>query len=177
MYTTSTGVFQGVDGPHRPFPALEGRTHHAAAGARRAPSGWVGGDAGADCRIGAPARAEQPQQWQATVQRRAKEAAPRAQPAGGPGKKSGGQKGHPGATLRQSETPDAVIDHYPPSCAACGAPLTAAMATGYVARQVFDLPEPRPLVVTEYRAHDCRCAACGAQTRAAFPDGVMAPVA
>src|ERR1700759_3222769 len=94
----------------------------------------------------------------------------------GSGKKPGGQKGHPGATLRQSETPDAVIDHYPPSCAACGAPLTAAMATGYVARQVFDLPEPRPLVVTEYRAHDCRCAACGAQTRAAFPDGVTAPV-
>jgi transposase len=94
----------------------------------------------------------------------------------GSGKKSGGQKGHPGETLRQSETPDAVIDHSPPTCAACGAPLTAAMATGYVARQVFDLPEPRPLVVTEYRAHDCRCAACGAQTRAAFPDWVTAPV-
>ena len=36
--------------------------------------------------------------------------------------------------------------------------------------------EPRPLVVTEHRAHDCRCAACGAQTRALFPDGVNAPV-
>src|ERR1700746_769177 len=59
----------------------------------------------------------------------------------GSGKKPGGQKGHPGETLRQSETPDAVIDHYPPTCAACGAPLTAAMATGYVARQVFDLPD------------------------------------
>src|ERR1700746_4129826 len=83
MYTTSTGWFQGVDGPHRPFPALEGRTHHAAAGARRAPSDRVGGDAGADCRIGAPSRAEQQQQWQATVQQRAEEAAPRAPPAGG----------------------------------------------------------------------------------------------
>src|ERR1700755_2294361 len=92
----------------------------------------------------------------------------------GSGKMSAGQRGHPGATLRQSETPEAVIDHSPPSCAACGAPLTAAMATGYVARQVFDLPEPRPLVVTEYRAHDCRCAGCGAQTRAAFPDWVTA---
>ena len=94
----------------------------------------------------------------------------------GSGKKSGGQKGHPGETLRQSETPDAVIDHYPPTCAACGAPLSAVMATGYVARQVFDLPEPRPLVVTEHRAHGCCCAGCGAQTRAAFPDGVSAPV-
>ena len=94
----------------------------------------------------------------------------------GSGKKPGGQKGHPGETLRQSETPDAVIDHDPPSCAACGAPLTAAMATGDVARHVFDLPEPRPLVVTEHRAHGCCCAGCGAQTRAAFPDGVSAPV-
>jgi transposase len=91
-------------------------------------------------------------------------------------KKPGGQNGHPGDTLRRSETPDAVIDHYPPTCAGCGAPLTEPMATGFVARQVFDLPEPLPLVVTEHRAHDCRCAACGAKTRAAFPDWVNAPV-
>src|SRR3954467_12705373 len=50
------------------------------------------------------------------------------------------------------------------------------MATDHVARQVFDFPEPRPLVVTEHRAHTCRCAACGRQTRAAFPDEVTAPV-
>src|SRR5271167_4775797 len=50
------------------------------------------------------------------------------------------------------------------------------MATGHVARQVFDLPEPTPLIVTEHRAHDCRCAACGTQTRGMFPDGVTAPV-
>ena len=90
-------------------------------------------------------------------------------------RKTGGQKGHPGTTLRRSETPDATIDHYPEACAACGEPLTAAMATGHVARQVFDLPEPRPLIVTEHRAHDCRCLSCGTQTRAAFPEGVTAP--
>ena len=92
------------------------------------------------------------------------------------GKKSGGQKGHPGETLRRVEKPDTTIDHYPEICAACGEPLTAAMATDRVARQVFDLPEPRPLIVTEHRAHGCRCAACGTQTRAAFPEGVTAPV-
>jgi len=92
------------------------------------------------------------------------------------GKKPGGQKGHPGETLRRTETPDAVIDHYPLACTECGAVLTETMATGHTARQVFDLPEPQPLIVTQHRAHDCRCAACGAQTRAAFPDGVMAPV-
>jgi transposase len=92
------------------------------------------------------------------------------------GKKPGGQKGHPGETLRRTETPDAVIDHYPPVCTECDAALTEAMATGHTARQVFDLPEPQPLIVTEHRAHDCHCAACGAQTRAAFPDRVTAPV-
>lgn len=92
------------------------------------------------------------------------------------GKKTGGQKGHPGETLRRTEAPDVTIDHYPQACTACGAALSAAMATGHVARQVFDIPEPRPLTVTEHRAHGCRCAVCGTETRAAFPDGVTAPV-
>src|SRR3954465_9929233 len=92
------------------------------------------------------------------------------------GKPSGGQPGHPGKTLRRTETPDATVDHYPQACTACGTAMTAAMATDHVARQVFDLPEPRPLIVTEHRAHACRCAACGRQTRAVFPAGVTAPV-
>ena len=91
-------------------------------------------------------------------------------------KKTGGQEGHAGETLRRSETPDVTIDHFPGTCAACGAALSAAMATDHTARQVFDLPEPRPLVVTEHRAHRCCCAACGAPTRASFPEGVTAPV-
>jgi transposase len=92
------------------------------------------------------------------------------------GKKTGGQKGHPGETLRRTDTPDVTIDHYPHACATCGGALTAEMATDHVARQVFDLPEPQPLIVTEHRAHRCCCAACGTQTRAAFPTGVAAPV-
>ena len=57
-----------------------------------------------------------------------------------------------------------------------GGALEEAAATDFTARQVFDLPEPRPLVVTEHRAHRCRCASCGEETRAAFPEGVTAPV-
>ena len=92
------------------------------------------------------------------------------------GKKPGGQKGHKGETLRQVTDPDAVVDHYPPACSMCGAGLDPETSVGHSARQVFDLPEPAPLVVTEHRAHDCQCAACGAKTRALFPDGVNAPV-
>jgi len=92
------------------------------------------------------------------------------------GKQTGGQPGHPGKTLRRTDTPDVTINHYPAACAACGAALSEAMATDHIARQVFDLPEPKPLIATEHRAHGCRCGACGAQTHAAFPDGVSAPV-
>jgi transposase len=92
------------------------------------------------------------------------------------GKAPGGQPGHAGKTLRRVAVPDVTVDHFPASCGGCGAALDAATATGHIARQVFDLPEPQPLVVTEHRAHQCRCAACGTQTRAAFPEGVSAPV-
>ena len=91
-------------------------------------------------------------------------------------KKPGGQKGHKGETLRQVADPDDLVDHYPSACSGCGAGLDPDTSVGHSARQVFDLPEPEPLVVTEHRAHDCRCPACGAKTRAAFPDGVNAPV-
>jgi len=92
------------------------------------------------------------------------------------GKKPGGQKGHKGETLWQVAEPDSIVDHFPASCTACGAAVTPAMRAGHSARQVFDLPEPPPLVVIEHRAHDCVCAGCGARTRASFPDGVNAPV-
>ena len=92
------------------------------------------------------------------------------------GKPSGGQPGHKGETLRQVAEPDQIVDHHPPVCSTCGAALTPDMAGGHASRQVFDLPEPRPLIVTEHRAHSCRCAACGVTTRAAFPEGVNAPV-
>lgn len=92
------------------------------------------------------------------------------------GKKPDGQKGHPGKTLSRTETPDVTVDHFPQICAACGAAMSEAMTTGHAARQVFDLPEPRPLIVTEHRAFACRCGSCGMTTRAAFPEDVAAPV-
>ena len=91
-------------------------------------------------------------------------------------RKPGGQKGHAGQTLLQSAEPDVIEDHFPAACAECGAALTPDASAGHAARQVFDLPEPKPLIVTEHRAHTCVCPACGATTRAAFPEGVNAPV-
>src|SRR5215210_6997951 len=92
------------------------------------------------------------------------------------GKPSGGQKGHKGETLERVSEPDNVVDHYPSSCKNCNVAVTPDMSVGHSARQVFDLPEPAPLTVTEHRAHDCLCANCGTHSRAAFPDGINAPV-
>ena len=88
-------------------------------------------------------------------------------------KPSGGQEGHEGFTLRQVKDPDKIVDHFPLRCDGCGAALSPSSA-GYAARQVFDLPKPAPLEVTEYRAHGCRCG-CGVVTKAKFPPGVGAP--
>jgi transposase len=89
------------------------------------------------------------------------------------GRKSGGQEGHEGTTLRQVAAPDKVIDHCPLVCAGCGGALGVEQATGHQKRQVFDLPKP-VVQVTEHRAHRCWCAACGTVTQGAFPDEVTA---
>ena len=64
------------------------------------------------------------------------------------GKKPGARKAIRGDAVSNRGRPDAIIDHYPPACARCGALLTEAMATSHVARQEFDLPELQPLIVT-----------------------------
>lgn len=92
------------------------------------------------------------------------------------GKKSGGQKGHKGQTLAQTANPDRVVEHYPGKCCNCGGVPDKTVSLGQQKRQVFDVPEPQPLTVTEHRAHICGCPDCGAQTQAAFPEDVTAPV-
>jgi transposase len=91
------------------------------------------------------------------------------------GKKSGGQKGHRGETLRPVENPDVIVNHYPKTCTQCKASVPAEASTAYRSRQVVDIPEPK-VVVTEHRAHGCACPKCDAVTWAAFPDDVKAPV-
>ena len=53
------------------------------------------------------------------------------------GKKSGGQPGHRGDTLRPVVKPDKIERHAATQCGHCQAALTAAMATRVEKRQVF----------------------------------------
>src|SRR5215469_6996895 len=86
-------------------------------------------------------------------------------------KPSGGQPGHKGETLRQVDNPDIIKKHTVRNCAHCRAPLTAAMMTGMMKRQVFDIPKPR-LEVTEHQAEIYICTGCHGVTKAAFPEEV-----
>ncbi len=103
---------------------------------------------------------------------------PPASPKRGDGsrKKVGGQKGHAGTTLRRTATPDRIVHHYPEVCAHCGTAFTEHQSIARKIRQVQDLPEPLPLVVTDHVAHICVCPTCQGTTQTAFPDGVRAAV-
>ena len=91
-------------------------------------------------------------------------------------RKPGGQPGHAGTTLKQVDNPDQIIEHIPNQCPGCSATLSKSDAVKFSSRQVFDLPDPSPLIVTEHRGYTCQCKGCGAEVPANFPDGVNARV-
>jgi transposase len=84
------------------------------------------------------------------------------------GKKSGGQKGHVGHTLKMVEKPDEIVVHPVESCAHCRKSLKKVAAAGVEKRQVLDLPEVH-LLTTEHQAEIKHCPECHKLTKAAFP--------
>jgi transposase len=91
------------------------------------------------------------------------------------GKKSGGQKGHPGVTLSLVAEPDSLVSHRPADCQECGACLQEIQGRVVERRQVHDLPEIK-LEVTEHQVEEISCPHCSALTRGSFPESVSAPV-
>ncbi|MEO6320920.1 MAG: IS66 family transposase [Polaromonas sp.] len=91
------------------------------------------------------------------------------------GKKSGGQVGHPGATLLQVKEPDTVVPHRASTCPQCQASLASAPSVKQERRQVWDLPTTRPQVTEHQALHLC-CPQCQTVTAGHFPADVTQPV-
>ena len=89
-------------------------------------------------------------------------------------RKSGGQPGHQGHTLKPVDKPDHTAVHRVQECAACQRSLADHEPDRVEHRQVHDLP-PLRLLVTEHQAEIKLCP-CGHMNKAAFPAGVGAPV-
>lgn len=83
------------------------------------------------------------------------------------GGKIGGQKGHKGTNLKQTENPDKIIRIQAKGKCSCGKVITDGKIKGYDKKQVIDIPKIE-VKTTEYQAEIVECN-CGKIHRAKFP--------
>jgi transposase len=85
---------------------------------------------------------------------------------------NGGQKGHPGSTLRQSAAVDETLTHRAhPQCSVCQLQMHAHEVIE--TRQVFELPKLHVRVIAHQQIRST--CSCGATQVGAWPQGVNAP--
>ena len=90
------------------------------------------------------------------------------------GRKSGGQPGHQGHTLKMDTTPDCTISYIPKFCTCCGSGLCEVEATLHLKRQEIDIPIPKTITV-EHQAYRKVCQ-CGHVNEGQLPGHLKAPV-
>lgn len=91
------------------------------------------------------------------------------------GKKSGGQPGHPGSTLKAVEHPDRIEVHHVTECKQCRRSLEGVVPREPERRQVFDIPQVK-IEVTEHQGEIKICPNCGEENRAIFPETIARPI-
>ena len=91
------------------------------------------------------------------------------------GRKSGGQAGHKGATLKMKENPDEVIDYKPDYCSNCGADLQQVGSQVNESKQEVAIP-PIQARYIEHRSHIKICPCCNTNCKGTLPAYLKAPI-
>lgn len=89
------------------------------------------------------------------------------------GKKTGGQKGSKGTTLKMHDNVDTIIDHKIDFCRSCGEKLLGTQEFKGK-RQVVDIPPIQP-IITEHRIYSTVCR-CGKDHTSSYPLEASAPI-
>ena len=90
-------------------------------------------------------------------------------------RKTGGQHGHEGTTLKIKEVPDQTINYIPQYCNGCGEDLQQAASILKESRQEVVIP-PIQARYIEHRSHSKICTLCGKLCTAAMPGHLSAPI-
>lgn len=90
-------------------------------------------------------------------------------------KKTGGQPGHEGHTLRRIDSVDSFIEMPLDKCPDCGEDLSGVSGTEKMTRQMIDISFPAP-VVTQYSVLEKLCPNCGHVVSSEFPECVNGDV-
>lgn len=96
-------------------------------------------------------------------------------PHGKTGKRSGGQAGHKGNTLKQPEHPDQIVEHPVMRCSSCSFDLSSQHAEDFERRQIFDIP-PIKIQICEHRSEIKTCPCCASRNKGVFPEHATQPV-
>ncbi len=87
--------------------------------------------------------------------------------------KFGGQVGHKGNTLNQTDTPDNTIEYIPEKCDACGDALSDIAVDNIIERQEVDIEVKK--IITAHKAFVKVCR-CGRKNTGTMPDRLKAPM-
>lgn len=91
-------------------------------------------------------------------------------------KKSGGQIGHKGSSLKMNRNPDEIQKHIPRYCKQCGTEFNADTVFALHRRkQEVVIPPIQPRFI-EYQSYSCACSKCNMQTTTRLPSHLKANI-
>lgn len=91
-------------------------------------------------------------------------------------RKSGGQTGHKGSSLKMSEKPDEIQKHIPKYCKQCGEEYNAdSVFELYQRKQEVVIPPIKPKFI-EHQSYSCMCRKCNTQTTTDLPSHLKANI-